>query len=100
VLSFISRARLGNYGVAVVLRSENADISVGDHLYGWLSEFDGISCSTRLHDDSFQLSRIILSAITPRASRKSTTKKICHGQYMSGPLVCLVRWFPLLNVII
>lgn len=42
----ILRARLANFGVAVVLRSENAEISVGDHLYGWLSEFDGISCST------------------------------------------------------
>jgi hypothetical protein len=28
---------LGNHGIAVVLRSENAEISAGDHLYGWLN---------------------------------------------------------------
>jgi hypothetical protein len=75
VLGFISRARLENFGVAVVLRSENADISVGDHLYGWLSEFDSISCSTRLHDDLVPAFETYIISSNPKGFQKIYNKE-------------------------
>ena len=74
-LGFTSRGRLGNFGIAVVLRSENTDISVGDHLYGWLSEFDGFSSSTHQHyDDVADFENYIISN-NPQSFQKIPNKE-------------------------
>lgn len=92
-LGFTSRGRLGNFGIAVVLRSENTEISVGDHLYGWLSEFDGfLAVHTNIMMTS-QISRIISSVTIRRASRKFPIKRNCRGRCISAPLAWLVRQF-------
>jgi NADPH-dependent curcumin reductase CurA len=38
VIVFQHNRRLYNYGISVVLRSENSEVKAGDHLYGTFSE--------------------------------------------------------------
>lgn len=88
-------SRMFNYGVSVVLRSENPDISVGDHLYSHnTSEFNGCYGVPNMttNDFAFQDSRNTSSNTKRNNIWKLIMRKNCLGRYMLARLACLVCW--------